>query len=130
MSVLGRPPYSFPPERVEELISLFDKYIQDTEIPIVAEFATMNNIYKQRLYDIEDFADCLKRCTTKKEAALERQGLSNKCNTTMAIFSLKQLGWKDKSDEVVEQKDPLNITINMNGVTDPAKQDNLEIHEG
>ena len=34
----------------------------------------------------------------KKEAQLERLALRKEINHTMAIFSLKQLGWKDTQD--------------------------------
>jgi hypothetical protein len=38
-------------------------------------------------------------CIAKKEGALERMALEGKVNTSMAIFSLKQLGWKDTHEQ-------------------------------
>ena len=53
-----------------------------------------------------ELADAIKLCTTKKEAALEQGGLSGDLNTTMCVFSLKQLGWTDtqKHDVTVNVK--------------------------
>ncbi len=93
----GRPP-KLTPEEIETLVIAFEKYIEETEIPIVAEFAHMNGLSKQYLYNRDEFIYLIKRATTKKEAALERECLKSNINTSMAIFSLKQLGWSDKSE--------------------------------
>lgn len=79
----------------EAILAKFLIYIAETPIPIVAEFAAQNGLYRQWLYDTDEFADAIKQCTSKKEAALERHALNGDVNCTMAIFSLKQLGWKD-----------------------------------
>ncbi len=91
----GRPK-KFTKSYIEEIISKIENYIDETEIPIVVEFCYKNNIRKQRLYDIPEFSDCIKRLINKKEAQLERLGLEK--NNTMAIFSLKQLGWRDTQE--------------------------------
>lgn len=88
-----------------KVLQAFDEYIDQTEIPIVAEFATLQKLSREFLYSNEEFADAISRCTFKKEAALERQALTGKVNTTMAIFSLKQLGWSDKA-ETTHKGDP------------------------
>ncbi len=82
----------------EQLLVDFARYIEETEIPIVAEFAYKHGLTKQFMYDCEEFSDLVKRCTTKKEAALEAKALGGDVNVTMAIFSLKQLGWSDRQD--------------------------------
>lgn len=69
------------------------EYTDKTEIPILAEFAYKNNITREQLYQYPALTYALKRLIAKKEAQLERQGLAQ--NNTMAIFSLKQLGWRD-----------------------------------
>ncbi len=79
----------------EALLSKLLIYIRDTPIPIIAEFAAQNQLHRQQLYDMEELSDALKACVFKKEAALEREALNGNVNCTMAIFSLKQLGWKD-----------------------------------
>jgi hypothetical protein len=50
----------------------------------------------KHVYDFEEFSDPIKVLIDKKEAALERKALDGEVNTTMAVFSLKQLGWSDK----------------------------------
>lgn len=79
----------------DELLANLLKYIAETTIPIVSEFAYQNGLHRQQLYDMPELSDALKICITKKEAALESLGLSGAVNTTMAIFSLKQIGWRD-----------------------------------
>lgn len=82
------------------ILQAFLRYISSTEIPIVAEFAASHGLYRQFLYDCDEFADALKQCVSKKEGALERKALDGQVNCTMAIFSLKQLGWSDKQETV------------------------------
>lgn len=81
---------------IQETIKKFEKYIDETPIPIVAEFAYQNKILRETLYDYKEFSTVLKACIDKKTAQLEKAGLANKVNVGMAIFSLKQLGWSDK----------------------------------
>jgi len=83
----------------DAILAAFEQYVDETEIPIVAEFASIQYVTKQYLYDCPEFSDVLKRCTSKKEAALERHALSGDVNCTMAIFSLKQLGWTDRTEQ-------------------------------
>ena len=80
------------------LAKAMEQYIEETEIPIIAEFAWKNNVLRESLYDWPEFSTLLKACTTKKEAELERLASQGKINVTMAIFSLKQLGWSDKQE--------------------------------
>lgn len=82
----------------DALYQAFEQYISQTEIPIIAEFAYQNRVLRETLYDWPEFSTLLKECISKKEAALERKSLTGDCNVTMAIFSLKQLGWSDKQE--------------------------------
>jgi len=109
------------------LLELFEEYIDKTDIPIIAEFAANSKIYKQRLYEWEEFADSIKRAISKKEASLERGALDNKINVTMAIFSLKQLGWKDKQEIDHQQSGEWLLTVKIidaNGKTINNTNDN------
>ena len=94
----GRPVSVYTPERIAEIKADLDKYIDETGIPIVAEFAYTRDIRKATLYEIPELAYSLKRLIEKKETQLEKLGMANKINTTFAIFSLKQLGWSDKQE--------------------------------
>jgi len=98
----GRPPKLEENEK-ESLVIKFEKYIEHTEIPIIAEFAAQNGLWKQYFYDHGEFTNLIKKCTTKKEAALEKGALENRINPTMAIFSLKQqgIGWRDKEAKII-----------------------------
>lgn len=94
---IGRPP-KLQEHDLQELVEKFDKYIEETEIPIISEFAYLNNIEKTYLYDRAEFSTLLKKCIAKKESQLEKGSLMGVLNSTQAIFSLKQLGWSDKRE--------------------------------
>lgn len=97
MARTGRPP-KHTPEQIAKLVAKFRQYIENTELPIIAEFAYQNEISKQTMYEKDEFATLLKMATAKKEAALEKKTLTGEYNASMAIFSLKQLGWRDKQE--------------------------------
>lgn len=94
---MGRP-VKYTPEVIEELKTKFEEYYKNTNIPIIKEFCARNDISFQRLYEFEEFSESIKKCIEKKEADLERSALLGTVDKTMAIFSLKQLGWKDQQD--------------------------------
>jgi hypothetical protein len=96
-----------------DLAIKMEKYINETEIPIIAEFAYQNNIPKARLYEQPELDELLKKCTAKKEAALERKSLAGEVNTTQAIFSLKQLGWRDKQQHELTGADGGPIVVKL-----------------
>ena len=100
----------------EQLFKKFEKYINDTTLPIIAEFAYMNEVDRNYLYDNAIFSTLLKRCIAKKEANLEKGALTGKLNPSMAIFSLKQIGWKDRQETEGNTTPTINITLK--GTTD------------
>lgn len=77
-----------------------NRYIDNTPIPIIKEFCYKNDISSSHFYrlcrEYGKLEEAKKRAIDKKEANLEKGALYGKINTTMAIFSLKQLGWSDK----------------------------------
>ena len=83
---------------IAEIRVKLTEYIANTEIPIVAEFAYQNNIGRTWLYETPALSDAIKTLIDKKEAQLERKALLKEIHPTMAIFSLKQLGWKDVNE--------------------------------
>jgi hypothetical protein len=108
---------TYTEERVKEILVELDIYIANTDIPIVAEFAYQNEIPRQTLYELDDLRDTIKRLIDKKEANLERMALNNKINHTMAIFSLKQLGWRDKQEiEHSGEIKKINVTEVLNEI--------------
>ena len=97
MSKVGRP-RKYNDTEIQDLLGKLRQYIEDTDIPILVEFAYMNDIPRESLYDYQEFSTLRKRCIDKKEAQLERKSLKGEIDKTMAIFSLKQLGWKDRQE--------------------------------
>jgi hypothetical protein len=85
-----------------ELLEALIQYVDITPIPILAEFAHNHGVIRQYLYEMPELADAIKACTQKKEASLESKALSGDINCTMAIFSLKQLGWSDKQEQTIK----------------------------
>lgn len=87
---------------VQDLYDKFEKYLSENEIPIIKKFTSSYPISYTYFYKLADdnpeLKDTIKRAIEKKEAGLEDGALNNKVNVSMAIFSLKQLGWKDKSE--------------------------------
>lgn len=106
---VGRP-RKYNEEQVNDLIEKFTEYINNTEIPIIVDFCSKNGILRDELYYYPEFSTLIKACVEKKEAALEMKALDGSINTTMAIFSLKQIGWSDKRIQEITGKDgePLN----------------------
>ena len=112
----GRP-LEWTQEKIQDIINKLEIYIDDNTIPIISEFCYQNNIRKQRLYEKEEFSDSIKRLIEKKEANLEKGMLFGKINVTGAIFSLKQLGWKDKSEVDFNSKN-VNFNIDYSALTE------------
>jgi len=108
----GGRPRKFTRKREKELLKSFEEYIDNNDIPIIVDFCTKEKILKQNLYDREEFSTLLKRCTAKKEAALEKGMLKGDLVPSAAIFSLKQLGWSDKQEIAHSGRDggPIRIT--------------------
>jgi hypothetical protein len=91
-------PIEYTPERLEEIRQAMDEYTERTEIPILAEFAYQNKIRRQAMYEHKELTDSIKNMMAKKEAQLERTAMDGDIPAAFAIFSLKQLGWRDKQD--------------------------------
>ena len=107
---MGRP-RKYSDEQIQQILSDFDAYIDSESIPIAKEFASRNKLEYHDLFNYEEFNSLAKRCSQKKEAGLERAMLNNDVNVTGAIFSLKQLGWRDKH----EMEHTGSVVINFDG---------------
>lgn len=104
MAKRGRP----PKVTVENLINDVDGYLDSTVLPIVAEYAHLHNITAAYLYQLAqkeleegrpDLSNAIKRIAEQKAVVLEKGALSGSFSASMAIFSLKQLGWRDRPEE-------------------------------
>ena len=94
----GGRPVEYTPERIQEIAKAMEVYINNVEIPSVAEFAYLNNIRRTAIYELEELSDIVDRLIAKKEFTLERKGLNEEVNVGMAKFSLAQLGWREKQE--------------------------------
>lgn len=99
--MMGRP-VEFTPERIQDIIEKMEEYIEKNDIPIVAEFAYQNDLRRAVLYEMPDFSYTLQKLVNKKEAQLEKLGLFNVVNASMAKFSLAQMGWSEKQETKVD----------------------------
>ena len=104
-------------EKIAETNRMLNEYIDETAIPILVEFCYKHDIRRATLYEIPDLAYTIKRMMEKKESQLEKLAISGRCPPAFAIFSLKQLGWKDRQE--VEQTSKSKIIIE---VVDPANE--------
>ena len=84
------------------MIKKIDEYIEKTSkgLPILKECCLLNNWdydYVMKLQRNDDeLRQSIKRLLYQKEVNLEKGALKGTFSTTMAIFSLKQLGWRDQ----------------------------------
>ena len=104
---VGRP-QKFTKKQLRELMVEFTQYIEAEKIPTVAGFAADHKLGKNYFYDRAEFSELIKRCHSKREAGLERGAISGEINPTVAIFALKQLGWRDRFDYNVTVKEGLS----------------------
>lgn len=95
---MARPISVYTEKRLAEINQAMQEYTEKTAIPILAEFAYNYGVLRQELYKHPELSDSIKNMMAKKEFQLEKMALINKVNSTFAIFSLKQLGWRDKQE--------------------------------
>ena len=114
---------------VEEICKALDSYtaqcIKQKEVPILKEvfvkkgwdYVYVTQVLNGRLLEQEPIDDRLdisiKKLINTKEYMLERLGLKGKINTTMAVFSLKQLGWRDQQQVDVGNTNNKTIKITL-----------------
>lgn len=100
-------PVKYTRKRRREILAALLTYIEDTDIPIIAEFCYQNKLSRQRLYEFaedgrwpreaEEFSDALELLRCKKEANLEIGGLTRALEPKIVALSLSQLGWSEKT---------------------------------
>ena len=109
---------------LKEMVEIICDYTDNTVLPILKEVCYLNGWNFDTLMNLErqdeDLNWAIKRLLQKKEVEVERGGLIGKYNQTMAVFTLKQLGWKDKQDIEIETSDDNNVTVK---VMTPTQED-------
>jgi len=127
---MARPPS--PKYEMESMLSIIDEYINSHDIPILKEVCYQNYWNSDYVLDLRKNNDelyrAIKRLLDKKEAQLERKGLNKEIDRTVAIFSLKQLGWKDRQEISFEdeQADEISIKIIKTSKEDEGRVEKLE----
>jgi len=107
---VGRP--KKPKYNIKNMVKAIDKYTDTALIPILKECCFENNWGYDYVMELErkheELSQAIKRLKTRKEAVLEKMLYTGQ-NNTGYIFSLKQLGWRDKQD--VNISGGMDITI-------------------
>ncbi len=122
---VGGAPIQYTGKVLAEISEKMDKYTEETELPIVAEFAYLNKMRRQTLYDHAGLADSLRRMIDKKEFTLERKGLEGDYNSNIVKYSLSQMGWSEKN----ETKHTGTVTHDYSKMSDEELQAILENEE-
>ena len=123
----GRP-RRYSNKQIKEICQRLEEYIANESVPIVAEFAYKNDIPRNALYDYPEFSTLIKKLIDKKESRLERLALNGKVNSTMAIFSLKQIGWRDIPKEEDDSQNKLDKLVEA--IATNVQRDTEEGSEG
>lgn len=106
-------PRKLTKKRVSELVKAMEEYTANTDVPILSEFAYQHGVLRETIYDYDEFSTVRKALIAKKEAQLERLALVGVVDKTMAIFSLKQLGWSDKQAVDHTVNGPVEFTLKI-----------------
>lgn len=110
----------------KKLLKALNEYIDSHELPIVSEFAYLNGLNRTNIYEFPELTDALKRLIAKKEHALEVGALTGKYHATMAIFSLKQIGWKDTHAHSLDPNDPPAVPVEATVLPDDYTPEQIE----
>jgi hypothetical protein len=98
----GRPPK--PKYRLSFMIKKIAEYTEREMLPILKECCFENNWNYDYVMELErkntQLSQSIKRLLAKKEVMLEKMLYSGE-NNTGYIFSLKQLGWRDRFDQEI-----------------------------
>lgn len=110
---MGRP-QSY--KTAEELQTAIDQFFEDEIKPTLAGLAYYLEIDRQTLYNYADkemFFDIIKKARERVEAAYEKK-LIYDGNPTGVIFALKNMGWRDKTEQDIKYPD--GVALNFNTV--------------
>lgn len=107
----------------EKMCEIIEDYLQHCishkKVPVFKEITVKqkwNYSYVWQLKDkegYEDLKETIQRLIDAKEWMLESLGLTGKIDRTMAVFSLKQLGWKDNQIVDIGENAANNLKIKL-----------------
>ena len=85
--------------KYDNLVKDIKEYTKATDYPILKELCYLKHYNYDTIMkmqrDDEELMQSIKELLYKKEAYLEHNGVHGKLSNTMAVFALKQLGWRD-----------------------------------
>lgn len=100
-------------DKYDNLKSDIIEYTNTAEYPILKELCYQkhyNYDYVMQLQrNDEELSQSIKELLYKKESYLEREGIKGNIAQTMAVFTLKQLGWKDVVENQVQGEQKIQI---------------------
>lgn len=110
-----------PKYETEYIVEQIELYLEREEIPILKDLCYQQNWdydYFMVLRGRDEEVDrSIKKLINRKEAQLEKLALQGKIDKTMAVFSLKQLGWKDRQEIAVSDDSKLKaMTKYLGGI--------------
>ena len=101
---------TYPDEARELIVKAFIDYTLNTEMPTLAEFCSDTFLPPSTLKTWPDFIKALEIAKAKSEAHIFKQAIDKQMPIPIAIFALKQYGWKDKPEEV-ESKVAVQVNL-------------------
>jgi hypothetical protein len=105
-------------EAGDEIGEEYSRYPEHASISGLADYLGFES--RQSMYDYEKkskFSYIIKRAKLKVEASYEQRLNSN--SPTGAIFALKNMGWKDKTEQEITVPQGLKITYNSQPGNEP-----------
>jgi hypothetical protein len=97
----------------EELKVAVDNYFNEEIKPTLAGLALALDIDRQTLYnyaEVDELFDIIKKARERVEAKYE-QRLIYESNPTGVIFALKNMGWKDKTEQDIRYPEGINLSF-------------------
>jgi len=87
---------------IDDMIKKINEYTDEEQVPILKEVCYKNGWNYIYLFELESknpkLSESIRRLMYKKEVMLEKLGLFNVINSSIAKFSLFQLGWREKQE--------------------------------
>lgn len=97
--------------KYDNLIQDIVEYTNNTEYPILKELCYQKHYNYDYIMQMqrgnEELSQSIKELLYKKETHLEREGIKGNLAQTMAVFTLKQLGWRDQ----IEVQNPQLVKV-------------------
>ena len=114
----GGRPLKYTPDELQIAV---DDYFATEQKPTIAGLAVHLDMDRQTLYNYrerDEFFDILKRAVNKVEAKYEGR-LIYENNPTGVIFALKNMGWKDKTEQDVRVDGGVQLVFTNATANDP-----------